>query len=141
MSAANKHTFSIASKINPATEKPFGDTYSGNFTVRRPTIGDNGNIALAYAAITSAQGIELNPLTLSPDAVNMLYVFSVMKIIGEVIPEWFDKDTLYAGDDELAVIEVYTEVERWLETFRRKQGAINSGEGIQDATLLVQAEV
>lgn len=119
MSAANKHTFSIDTLINPETERPFGNQYAGQFEVRRPTIADRESISLIDACNLSRLG-KVDASLLNRDVVNLSYIFAYMSVIGEKLPAWFEKSKLYDGEDEVAVYFVWAEVSRWLETFRLK---------------------
>lgn len=135
-----KHTFSIEHSINPETEQPFGPKYAGNFTVHRPTIADNGQIALNYAALTGGRTVLLNPLMLDSHAINLMYVFCNMKVLADEKPEWFNEDELYE-EDEAAVRAVHEEVERWLGSFRPKSDSKGSQQGGGEPAVLVSTEV
>lgn len=104
-----KHTFSIDKQVNPETGRPFGSAFAGDFTVRRPTIDDNERIAK----------ISQDTDSLRTGVANLGYIFAQMAVIGEEVPDWFDKGKLFE-EDEPAVYFAWGEVSRWLATFRPK---------------------
>ena len=135
-----QHSFNITETINPITGAPFGSKYAGDFVIHRPSIADNGKIALNYAALTAGHK-DLNPAMLTSHAVNLLYIFCNMKVIASERPEWFDEHNLFDENDEAAVITVHQEVERWLDTFRPQRDSGKSKQGSGESAVLVQGEI
>lgn len=121
-----KHTFSIDKQINPETGRPFGNAFAGDFTVRRPTLDDNEVIAR----------ISKGTADLASSVANLGYIFAQMAVIGEAVPEWFDKSKLFE-EDEPAVYFVWGEVSHWLATFRSKADpALGDGAGGESGVLV-----
>lgn len=114
-------TFSITDKINPVTNEPFGEAYAGTFSIRRPSLLDKKNIAVKDAASLSfagniPDGMISNGITL------VSYIFAFVSTVAESpLPEWFDMGKMYDDSDEEAVIGVWTEVVKFLESFRQKK--------------------
>jgi hypothetical protein len=135
----NNHAFEINELINPETKEPFGEQFSGKFNVRRPTIKDNANIALAFSSATSKGG-ALGMTAMSSPAVSQLYIFCMIDTIATEKPKWFDSSTMYE-DDEAAVYAVHDEVDRWLATFRRETRSTTSSTGSGDAPVLVSDKI
>lgn len=127
-----KHQLSIDDKINPATGKPFGGKYAGTFVVRRPTLADKREIAMRDAATINAFG-QVNQLQMDRDVININFIFANMDVIAEEKPAWFDPSLLFEGADEKAVYFVWSEVSRWLETFRSEDNPGTGGTGSQQA--------
>ncbi len=123
-----KHSFSIEMLKNPKTGEQFGAKYGGEFVTRRPTLADKRDIALRDAAALNIYG-QVNPIQMDRDVVNINYVFANMDVIAEKKPDWFDMTKLYDGQDEDAVYAVWTEVSRWLDTFRPVNNSVAGGEG------------
>lgn len=120
------HHFDLSTIINPATVTkespqgdPFGVQYSGQFTVRRPTLRDNANISLAFIRSTTSTG-EITPELMATPAIAVRYIFVMMGVVATEVPTWFNEDGLHE-EDEPAVLAVHDEVERWLATFRQKE--------------------
>jgi len=117
------HTFSIASHINPHTipegkgpeeGKPFGEKYSGSFTVRRPNLADKQLIATKKAAVLSTHGY-VNPELISQSLQLTIYIFAFMTTVSTTsLPDWFNPEKMYTETDEYAVFAVWEEVSRWL---------------------------
>lgn len=132
---SHKHTFSIEHEINPETGRPFGQRFAGEFTVRRPTTEDRESISLLDASNLCRLG-KVDISLLNKDVVNLSYIFAHMSVIGEKLPPWFDKSALY-DEDEIAVYSAWSEVSRWLATFRPKTDPKNSSGDGGDASVLV----
>lgn len=123
---SQKHTFSIVQKTNSRTGKPFGEKYAGEFIVRRPSLGDKQRIELREAAALSSFG-PVDAALIAPGTQLIIYLFAAINTIGESVPKWFDKESLYDEDDELAAIAAWDEVASWLATFRLSQDPEGSG--------------
>jgi len=136
MSLPLKHSLSIEMQKNPETGEQFGSKYGGEFIIRRPTLADKRDIALRDAASLNIYG-QVNPLQMDRDVVNVNYIFANMDVIAEKRPEWFDMGKLYDGADEAAVYAVWTEVSRWLDTFRPDNNSGAGGDGSPAPQVLV----
>lgn len=123
----NKHSFSIENTVNPATGKPFGSKYAGQFAVRRPNFADNRAIALRDAAALSAYG-PVDQRHLSLDVVNINFIFANLDVIAEKKPDWCDISKLYDETDEQAIYTVWQEVKKFLDSFRPKADPEACGE-------------
>ncbi len=140
---ANSHSFSLEHMVIPGskTKEVFGPKYAGNFTVRRPTLRDNSDISLNYAAAVSKAGASINPMQLTMvSAINLTYIFCYIGVVAKEKPEWFDDNALYE-DDEPAVFAVFTEVERWLSSFRPQAACAGGQPGSDDDEVLVPAKI
>jgi len=134
----NTHTFSVENTINQSTSKAFGSKYAGTFSIRRPSLLDKKNIALRDAASMSAAG-DLE-LSLVNDGTRLVsYIFSFVETVAEQsLPEWFNMATMYEPEDEDAVLAVWAEVGRWMDTFRSKTVGEICQPGGNQPSLLVQ---
>lgn len=123
-------SFTIEDKISATTGKPFGKGYAGVFTVRRPSLLDKKNIAVKDAASMSFAG-EIAPGTISDGTAMISYIFSFVTTVAEnKLPEWFNMSTMYEPEDEDAVLAVWQEVVKFLDTFRPKTvGETGGGAG------------
>lgn len=111
-------TFSIEADINPETDRPFGNRYAGEFTIRRPSLADRIRIAVKDAASFSALGTA--PLqSLSKDVVNLNFVFCHLDILADSRPAWCYPDKLWADfEDEIAVYFVWQKMDAFFQSFR-----------------------
>lgn len=134
-----QHIFEISNSINPDTKEPFGAKFAGSFSVRRPTIKDNADIALAFSFATNKAG-PLGFTAMSTPAVTQLYIFCMIDTIASEKPDWFNVSTMYE-DDEAAVYAVNDEVDRWLATFRHKAGSKAGGTGSDNPPSLVPDKI
>lgn len=135
----SSHTFSIENNTNPSTGKPFGQKYAGVFAIRRPSLLDKKNIALRDAAAMSTAG-EVNLDLVSNGTRLITYIFSFVESVNEQpLPEWFNMATMFDDEDEDAVLEVWKEVGKFLDTFRPKADGNDSKQGSEQPSLLVQA--
>jgi len=124
----NKKTFTINQKENPTSKRPFGESYGGEFTVRRPTLADKRTIAMMeHGAISSLGPVEVAQMP--TDVVNMNYIFSHLDVLCEDRPDWCYIDKLYEGDDEQAVYAVWQEVKDFLDRFRSGKTTNDDGAG------------
>lgn len=115
------HSFSIEKTENPLTGEPFGPQYTGVFTVRRPSIGDNIDIGTEKARILSRKG-NVSPESVGERIHLLSYIFAFVAVTAESdIPAWFNMDKLYDENDEAAVGQVFQEVNTFVSTFRGKQ--------------------
>ena len=132
MALPQKHTFTIADKLNPLTGLPFGADYAGAFTIRRPSIADKQTAAIRKAAVFCAYGHvaeEMIPVGLR--LITHVFTF-VTTVACEKTPTWFDPENLFDENDEAAMQAVSQEVNRWLDTFRpQRDPAPGSGGGEQ----------
>lgn len=140
MSLQNQHVFSIEHLENPETGLPFGSKYAGEFSIRRPTIRDKEEIALRDAANLARRGtVDLKQV--NSDVVNMSYIFSYLSVVASKVPGWFDPAKLYDDSDEVAVYTVWSEVSRWLATFRQGANGATGGSGSGQAQVLVPSDI
>lgn len=126
------HTFSINSKINPATKQPFGSNYAGEFSIRRPTLFDKKEISIKEAADMSKHG-HINPELIGDGTRLINYVMHyTTQIATAPLPEWFDLAQLHDNNDEEAILSVWEEVEAFFATFRpaadRSAGVSGTGQ-------------
>jgi hypothetical protein len=114
--------FSIAEKINPISDKPFGSQYEGDFKVRRPTIADTTEIQIRKAAAMNRHGVPVEAHQLSGPSNDFLYIFTYMSVVAENVPDWFDSVKMYEDDenDENAILAVWKEVRSFIDGFRPK---------------------
>lgn len=114
------HTFCIETVINPATGKSFGSKYAGVFAIRRPSLLDKRNIALRDAVGLSSAG-DVDPAMVNAGTRLVNYIFAFVETVAtEKLPEWFDMSTMFDQEDEDAVLAVWQEVGKFLDTFRSK---------------------
>lgn len=133
----SRHTFAIDHITNPETGEAFGARFAGDFTVRRPTIRDNANIAIAFGKAT--QGVEVNPMVLASPDINSLYICCFVNAIAEEKPEWFNEEMF--EEDIPAVLAVWQEIDNWRSQFRPKASAKAGVENGANPSVLVQTEV
>ena len=135
----NTHSFSIENVVNPVTGQPFGQKYAGLFAIRRPSLADKKAVALRDAASMNAYG-EVNPGQISDGLALLSYIITFMSVVKtEDLPAWFDMNKLFDDDDENAVLAVWDEVKKYLDSFRRKDGGEGGQPPGQQSSLLVQA--
>lgn len=131
----------IADHINAATGKPFGPKFDGTITIRRPSLHDKKNIALQVVKMMSTYG------SVDPDMINdgmrlTIHAFAYVNVLNEGdIPDWFDMDKIYDEDGENAVLEVWSEVAKFLNSFRSKNNGDTGQPGSEQPSLLVQEQV
>jgi len=134
----NTTSFSIESQICPTTNKPYGTRYAGTFSIRRPSIRDRINADLRNSATLSAAG-EVNPDMLNGSTKLNSFIFAFVQTIAEQpLPEWFDMDSMYDDTDVDAVMSVWQEVGKFLDSFRPKASGEDSQQGSDQPSLLVQ---
>lgn len=120
--------FSIESKTNSNTKQPFGSKYGGVFKLRRPSIQDRNMADIKKAAILSAYGTA-DPALLGDWTKTSTYIYALVSTIAtEQLPEWFDLTKLFDENDEEAIMAVWEEVGKFLDSFRPKT---DSGAGEQ----------
>lgn len=121
------HHFTIADKLMPGTETPFGEQYAGQFNIRRPSISDKKTIALKDAASMNIYG-PVNMAQLGEGTKLLSYICTFVRHVAEKeLPEWFDPDKLYSEEDEDAILAVWEEVQAFLATFRLPKNPGNGG--------------
>lgn len=134
-------TFSIENNVNPETSQPFGTKYGGMFSIRRPSLADKRNIALKDAASMNAYG-QISPDQISSGLSLINYIFSFMSVVStEEPPAWFSMDKIFDDTDESAVLAVWDEVKKYLDSFRRKDGGDGGKPAGDQPSLLVPAQV
>lgn len=123
------HSFSIENTVNPVTGQAFGGKYAGVFSIRRPSLLDKKNIALKDAASMSSEG-EVDISLVNPAIRLLTYAFCYVTTIAEQeLPEWFDMASMFEPDDEEAVMAVWNEVNKYLNSFRPKASGGDSKQG------------
>lgn len=112
-----RHTFTIADKIDTKADKPFGQRYEGSFVIRKPTLGDQGRIACLAAAQMNQYGAGGDR---AGDFWRIVYsAFATLQVVSEESPpKWWDLDKMEEEQDERAILAVWEEVSRWLNSFR-----------------------
>ena len=129
----NRHAFSIESTINPTTGKPFGPKFGGAFTIRRPNFADKKAITLKDAAAMQAYG-PVDTSQLGGGFVLIHYIYTFVTVIAEEkLPEWFDMERMYDDDCETAILEVWKEVGKFLDTFRSETNSSAGSAGSEAA--------
>jgi hypothetical protein len=122
-----QHHFTIADKMMPGTDTPFGPEYEGQFKIRRPSIADKKIIALKDAASMNIYG-PVNFAQIGEGTKLLSYICTFVSHIAEdELPKWFDPDKLYSGEDEDAILAVWEEVQAFLATFRLPKNSGNGG--------------
>ena len=116
------HSFSIENTIDPGTGQPFGAHYAGQFTLRRPSLGDKQKIHVKKAAIMSAFGYIADEYLIHPGTRLTIHIYAYVTITAtEELPAWFNPEKMFEDSDERAMLAVSEEVNRWLDTFRPKR--------------------
>ena len=134
------HVFSIENLTNPETKQPFGPKYAGAFNIRRATLFDRELSERKEVAERNAFGF-VPASEISPNLSFSSEIFCTIGTIAtEELPPWFDRSKLYE-EDEPAVVAVWNEVQKFLDSFRRpKSGTDGEGAG-GESTVLVPPEV
>jgi len=136
MAFVNETIFSIESNINEETGEPFGEKYRGTFAIRRPNLQDKIAIASKQAAALSAYGAS-NPNMIAPSVQMLAKIFAfICTVSKEEPPAWFDATKLH-DEDELALAEVWSEVQTFLRTFRPKNGSTAGAAGDEQSENMV----
>ncbi len=131
MSKESTKTFSVAELINTVTKEKFGEAYAGNFTVRKPTMGDMMEVSAKQAAFFGKHNIDPDNIS---ESYGPLYVrlstFTYVEVLCSEVPEWFGRDALdpYNDNDVQAVYAVWGEVNAFLGTFRPDKDSPESGD-------------
>ena len=133
--------FNIESALCPTTGKPFGSKYAGSFSIRRPSLLDKRTIAMRDAATISEFG-TVNPELLGEGLKLLSYIVTFVEVTATAaLPEWFDLSKMYEDEDEDAILAVWHEVQKFLNSFRPKAAGSDGGEGDKQPALLVQDKV
>jgi len=141
MSLPMNTTFSIENVINPETGKIFGKKYSGTFAIRRPSLLDKKNIALKDITGLSLYGsVDASMLDATMRLANYCFAF-VTTVATEPLPEWFDMATMFEQEDVEAVLAVWEETGKFLDTFRPKQDGGAGSDRSDQPSLLVPEQV
>jgi len=137
----NQHSFSIENKLAPEEQGPFGLEYTGQFTVRRPTLGDKKAIALKDAASMSVYGpVDMQAVGEGTKLLSYIVTF-VTHVSEGVLPPWFSLDKLYSEKDEAAIMAVWEEVTAFIDTFRPRKAGGAGGEPTGEFTPVVPEKV
>jgi len=119
-------SFSIETKICPTTKQPYGQKYSGTFTVRRPSIHNRNAADIKKAALLNIYG------SAAADAIGdwtktTTHIMCMMNEIATApMPEWFDLRKMYDEIDEDAIMSVWEEVGVFLDSFRTQTSSETS---------------
>lgn len=136
------HSFSIENtKTDPdRTDSPvFGSKYAGTFSIRRPSLQDKNTINLHEAASLSAAG-HVNPALISGRTRLTAQIFASIAVLSEQSPPaWFDMDQMYDETDEDAVLAVWAEVQKFVDSFRSSAAGDTGTTAGTGAPLLVPA--
>jgi hypothetical protein len=138
---SDKFTFCVENRTNPLTNQPFGKAYGGNFSIRRPSIGDKLTIQTKKAAQLNAFGY-VNTDMIPPSLQMMAHCYHYVTTLAIApLPEWFNLQNLYDDNDESALLAVWQEVDGFLDTFRSKDNPGNGGNGSPEPSVLVPPTV
>lgn len=141
MSIPTTTEFNIENNLCPSTGKPFGSKYAGKFCVRRPSLQDKRTIALRDAVTMSECG-AVNPELLGEGMKLLSYIVTFVETTATTeLPEWFDMGKMYEDEDEDAILAVWHEVQKFLNSFRPKAAGNDGIEGDKQPALLVQSQV
>lgn len=141
MKIAMEKSFSIEDKICNTTGELFGIAYKGMFSIKRASMLDKKNIAVKDAASMSFAG-PIAPGTLSDSTAMTNYIFCyVTTVATEKLPEWFNMEKMFEPEDEDAVLAVWSEVCKFIDSFRRENSGGNGKSGSKEPALLVSEKV
>lgn len=119
-------TFTISDKMDPATEKPFGEKYAGTFRLHRPSIGEKRDIAALQAKFLDGAVNVADWWDSVTYLVALLWVASEKEDGKPLVPKWATPTglyELYEDADERALMAAWQEVRDFLQSFRSEAGA------------------